>query len=95
MRAEPKNGIANLGMAIIMRQQKQSALALKYFKVAIRSSAINNTSMCYYYLTSYVLKIYLRRLSNLEKRKNLTGLIVNIFQNNVRNIIGMKVFLLT
>ncbi|MFS1538484.1 MAG: hypothetical protein ACL7BU_07035 [Candidatus Phlomobacter fragariae] len=46
----PKNGIANLGMAVIMRQQKQSVMALKYFKVAIRSSAINNTSMRGYFL---------------------------------------------
>lgn len=50
MLTEPKNSIANLGMAVITHQQKQSAIALKYFKVAIRSSAINNTSMRDYYL---------------------------------------------
>ncbi|HGJ5856035.1 fimbrial assembly protein [Arsenophonus nasoniae] len=72
--AEPKNGIANLGMAVIMRQQKQSGLALKYFKVAIRSSAINNTSMRAYYLDFLCSKNISEEMIKLRKEEERRGL---------------------
>ncbi|HGJ5884354.1 fimbrial assembly protein [Arsenophonus sp.] len=74
MLAEPKNGIANLGMAVIMRQQKQPDLALKYFKVAIRSSAINNTSMRYYYLDFLCSENISEEIIKLRKEEGRSGL---------------------
>jgi len=83
MLAEPKNGIANLGMAVIIRQQKQPDLALKYFKLAIRSSAINNTSMRYYYLDFLCSENISEEIIKLRKEEERSGL-------NCQNISKVK-----